>query len=80
MAAKVIKAIIVFRVPVSRQTTPNESKAQKNDNFAPAKSRRTRTCRPITLMMASQGTSWPNNHTVERPRGYFTEGLNYANA
>jgi hypothetical protein len=29
MAAKVIKAIIVFRVPVSRQTTPKESKAQK---------------------------------------------------
>ena len=78
MAAKVIKAIIVFFG--ARQTTPNDSKVQKIDNFAPTKSRRTGKCRPIDLMMASQGTSWPNNHTMERPREYFTEGLNYANA
>jgi hypothetical protein len=77
MAAKVIKAIIVFRV-LGRRRRKNPKR--KNDNFAPTKSRRTGKCRPITLMMASQGTSWPNNHTMERPRGYFTEGLNYANA
>jgi hypothetical protein len=75
MAAKVIEAIIVFRVlGRRRRKTPK----RKNNNFAPTKSRQTGKCRPITLMMASQGTIKQPYHGT--PRGYFTEDLNYANA
>jgi hypothetical protein len=69
MTAKVIKAIIVFPGAGISADDAERIQGAKDDNFTPAKSRRTRKCRPITLMMASQGTSWPNNHTMERPRG-----------